>query len=322
MNPLKRILSVVGPRMEPSPATRRATELARRSGARLDLFMPVYDRDIDAAQNLTEPDVARRALEHFVDERSRWLTEFARELADRGLDVSGEVSWSREPYKAIIDRALDDSPDLVVADLKRDDFLHRWSTVRTTDWRLSRLCPVPLMLVQSASSATLHRVAAAIDPTHPGAHPSGLDDQVITVGLAMAKMLEEQLEVLHVFPYLSADASDKRELNTLAKRLRLEHENAFSSFADRHTIPRDHCKLLLGEPAESLAQHVASEQIDLLVIGSQYRSGLDRLLLGSHSEALIAQAPCDLLIVRPSGFADALKRDGDFRHLVREREKS
>lgn len=39
--------------------------------------------------------------------------------------------------------------------------------------------------------------------------------------------------------------------------------------------------------------------VDLIVIGSRSLNALDRLLLGSTSEAVARHAPCAVLVVRP-----------------------
>jgi len=43
----------------------------------------------------------------------------------------------------------------------------------------------------------------------------------------------------------------------------------------------------------------AEEHADMIVMGTQGRAGLERLLLGSVAERVIRQAPCPVLTVRP-----------------------
>jgi len=53
-------------------------------------------------------------------------------------------------------------------------------------------------------------------------------------------------------------------------------------------------------PAEKmLVRHAQEENIDLIVVGSHGRTGIDRMLLGSVSEYVISHAPCAVLVVRP-----------------------
>jgi nucleotide-binding universal stress UspA family protein len=53
-----------------------------------------------------------------------------------------------------------------------------------------------------------------------------------------------------------------------------------------------------GDPAAEIV-HLAQEiHCDLIVMGTQGRTGLDRLLMGSVAEAVLRKAPCPVLTVR------------------------
>jgi nucleotide-binding universal stress UspA family protein len=52
-----------------------------------------------------------------------------------------------------------------------------------------------------------------------------------------------------------------------------------------------------GDPRERIVETIASKGIDLMVIGTRGRKGLQRLLQGSVTERLIHQAPCPSLVL-------------------------
>ncbi len=54
-----------------------------------------------------------------------------------------------------------------------------------------------------------------------------------------------------------------------------------------------------GEAAEAITELARDCQADLIVIGSHGRTGLRRLLMGSTTEKVIADAPCPVLVVKP-----------------------
>jgi nucleotide-binding universal stress UspA family protein len=58
-------------------------------------------------------------------------------------------------------------------------------------------------------------------------------------------------------------------------------------------------ELHFGAPADILCRRAKELGADLLVVGSRGLGRLDRLLLGSVSAAVAAQAPCSVLVVRP-----------------------
>jgi nucleotide-binding universal stress UspA family protein len=64
--------------------------------------------------------------------------------------------------------------------------------------------------------------------------------------------------------------------------------------------------LLEGDPASEIARYAADAGIDVIVIGTRGRTGVDRLVLGSVAERVMREAPCSVLVVKlPKGVAGA-----------------
>jgi nucleotide-binding universal stress UspA family protein len=53
-----------------------------------------------------------------------------------------------------------------------------------------------------------------------------------------------------------------------------------------------------GSPARVVAEEATRRKADLLVVGTHGAHGLERLLLGTHAEAIVERAPCSVLVVR------------------------
>jgi nucleotide-binding universal stress UspA family protein len=62
-----------------------------------------------------------------------------------------------------------------------------------------------------------------------------------------------------------------------------------------------------GDPGESIAAAAEAERCDLIVVGTHGRTGFHRSLAGSVSDHVIRNAPCPVLVVRPSGPATATR---------------
>jgi nucleotide-binding universal stress UspA family protein len=58
--------------------------------------------------------------------------------------------------------------------------------------------------------------------------------------------------------------------------------------------------LLTGKPATEITRFVKEHGADLLVIGTQGKTGLGKLILGSVAEGIVRTAPCSVLVVRKS----------------------
>jgi nucleotide-binding universal stress UspA family protein len=56
--------------------------------------------------------------------------------------------------------------------------------------------------------------------------------------------------------------------------------------------------LLEGDPAREIIDYAAEADIDLIVMGTHGRTGLERLLMGSVAEKVLRGAPCSVLVVK------------------------
>ena len=86
----------------------------------------------------------------------------------------------------------------------------------------------------------------------------------------------------------------------------LEREQ-LQTFAETHipaTVPFD-IRVLTGDPATTIVSQVGETGADLIVMGTHGRTGLQRLLFGSVTEAVIRQAPVPVIAVHQSTPADA-----------------
>ena len=64
-------------------------------------------------------------------------------------------------------------------------------------------------------------------------------------------------------------------------------------------IPVTHV-LLEGDPATEITRYAAEAGIDVVVIGTHGRTGVDRLVMGSVAEKVMREAPCSVLVVKLS----------------------
>jgi nucleotide-binding universal stress UspA family protein len=56
-------------------------------------------------------------------------------------------------------------------------------------------------------------------------------------------------------------------------------------------------KIELGNPYSNIADLAEREAVDLIVMSTHGRTGLDHILLGSVTEKVIAHAPCPVLAI-------------------------
>jgi nucleotide-binding universal stress UspA family protein len=60
-------------------------------------------------------------------------------------------------------------------------------------------------------------------------------------------------------------------------------------------------EVLRGSPTEEILRYAKEQDIDLIVMGTHGRKGLDKVLFGSTAAKVVREAPCSVLVVRSKG---------------------
>jgi len=66
-------------------------------------------------------------------------------------------------------------------------------------------------------------------------------------------------------------------------------------------IIRPKTKILIGDIVEEIIKYIKAKGIDLVIIGTHGRKGMDRIILGSIADRVIKSAPVPVLSVNPYG---------------------
>lgn len=116
--------------------------------------------------------------------------------------------------------------------------------------------------------------------------------------LKLARVLGSRLEIIHVIKTMSESsrrAPDSRYLNSLktSALLELGRMACVAKEGGLHADP----SLLFGLPPDCILEEAARLQAGLIVMGTEGRTGWDRLRLGSTAHTVFSQASCPVLAV-------------------------
>lgn len=138
-------------------------------------------------------------------------------------------------------------------------------------------------------------IIAAIDS-------SPMAGRVLTVAIDQARKADTTLHVVHVFhpptALYSMAGTYAFEEETLAEAERRVVWDAISAQledADVEWFQED----LRGYPATKISEYAEMVTADLIVIGTRGRGGFSSLVLGSTSQGVLQEGPCDVLVVKP-----------------------
>lgn len=119
----------------------------------------------------------------------------------------------------------------------------------------------------------------------------------------LAKTYSAKLYMVHIL-YDVAMATGLHiphtSMDTLYKELEANAKKTLESFAYelRQGVADIEFAVLRGVPYEEALNYAGANGIDLIVIGTHGRKGLDRLLFGSTAERIVRNAACPVLTVR------------------------
>lgn len=136
---------------------------------------------------------------------------------------------------------------------------------------------------------------------------SPASDDATEQAIELAAALGAELLAVSVIDTATRGTGDARILRMDQRRAARERAAQDLVMRGRHAGVRVSFLVWEGEPGPSIVDAAASEQADLVVVGSHGRGVVGRLVLGSVSEHVMRQAPCPVLVVRARPGSEATR---------------
>jgi nucleotide-binding universal stress UspA family protein len=139
--------------------------------------------------------------------------------------------------------------------------------------------------------------------------------------LSLAEYYKARLVALHVvelWKYPFADyAAQEADYSKVSRAMNEGGEVQLHRFMQEHPAGRLQPELAVrqGNAPNCILSFVQNENIDVIVMGTHGRRGLDRLVLGSTTDRVMRKAACPVLVVSDLSHKD-LTTDPDGRHRL------
>jgi nucleotide-binding universal stress UspA family protein len=99
-------------------------------------------------------------------------------------------------------------------------------------------------------------------------------------------------------PHPSVSQFEKEVIEGAEKRLYEFADENFAAVAGTKT------QVVAGDPSEEILGYIAAHGIDLVVMGTHGRKGLDKVIFGSVAERVVKSSPVPVMVVNPFKVAD------------------
>ena len=206
------------------------------------------------------------------------------------------------PFYEIMCRVRDVSADLLILGAHGASPSHH--VAGTLAAKCVRKAPTKVMLVREISPRPFARIAACIDFSDSSA-------LVVEQAIRCAQQDGAAMDVLHVFsppwevvhyrsPTLEASPDfQKQYRDHLSARL-----EEFLRRYESETVALNVEHRLVGATnvKSGITEFLGSAAAGLVVIGTQGRSWLTGMLIGTTAEAIVRDSPCSVLAIKPKGF--------------------
>jgi nucleotide-binding universal stress UspA family protein len=128
--------------------------------------------------------------------------------------------------------------------------------------------------------------------------------RAVDYGLSLAQEAKARVTLLHVVEWLPDESFSKYPQfdvdhfrRTLLTDARVKLEQLVPEDARNWCEPDT--KLVCGKPYQEILRVASEERSDLIVLGVHGRGAIDRMLFGSTTQAIVRQAACPVLTIRP-----------------------
>lgn len=240
----------------------------------------------------------------------RTVEDIASELLDaevaaansRGIAADKAVRFGAA-WEELVKESCENQHDLVVMGTRHRDKAARL-LFGSTAQKLIRFAPCPVWIVKPEETREIREIAVATD----------LSDSSIPVlhaAIGAARALNARLYILHVLEqdqisHLLIAGVSEEEIATCQQRMRIDAEAKLQTqlaSTDYRTLQQGvKIEVIAGSPDHAIGDFVTANEVDMLVIGTHGRRGLEGLLLGNTAERILPSIHASLLAVKPDGF--------------------
>jgi nucleotide-binding universal stress UspA family protein len=133
---------------------------------------------------------------------------------------------------------------------------------------------------------------------------SEVSSEIVPYVISLANKLKAEVHIIFVVRRLENCRSifvSHAAVENFEMEIVLGAETKMDKFVEAFfkSIIRPKAKILIGDIIEEIIKYIKGKGINLVVIGTHGRKGMDRIILGSIADKVIKSAPVPVLSVNP-----------------------
>ena len=221
------------------------------------------------------------------------LEETADLIRNEGVTVKQPLLMVGSPYEAITRAAIDTNANLI---LLGSGETQKGDTFRlgTTAERVIQKSEKPVFVIKEGVLVNVHHILCPVDFSEPSR-------RALKNAITMARRFKSELTILSVCEVSKSSwFPSEDDLETENDNRCKQHKEKFEAFLKEFNLldvnwTKEAPK---GNPSEEILSTASKRMIDLLIMGTSGRTGLNRMFMGSVTEKVIREVPCSFLTLK------------------------
>lgn len=221
------------------------------------------------------------------------LEKTSERIKNEGAEAGEPILEFGSPYEEIVEAAEAVSANLILTGSGAHQKEGKFQLGITTE-RIIQRSEKPVFVIKEGMPLNVQNILCPVDF-------SETSKRALKNAITMARRFKAELTVLSVCELQGltwfTSGKDKAEEN---KNRCTQHKARFVKFLEEFNLSdlnwsRDVRK---GNPAEEILNTISEKMVDLLVMGTVGRTGLNRLVLGSVTEKVVREVPCSFIVLK------------------------
>ena len=172
----------------------------------------------------------------------------------------------------------------------------------STTERMMQKNGIPMMVVKNKPVKPVKKILCPVDFSESS-------KRALTNAIFLSNRLGAQLTIMNVFTPVEVFSYWINVDNKKENQIQLQQQKAeFDDFMKDFHINKDFhvVKIEQGEPEEEILKEIKNKGIDLLMMGTTGKTGLSKILLGSVTEKVTREVPCNFIVTNESEISDEI----------------
>ena len=312
MKHFKNVLLVAGGKGWEETALKRAVTIAKNNKAKLKVVEVIEELPWETRMLITTmhlADIQKVA----ITEQSRQLERILAPIKTEGVQVTAKVVCGT-PFLEIIREVLRDKHDLVIKTARGKHGL-KHVLFGSTAMHLMRKCPCPVWVIKPTHRKKYARIMAAVDSAPSDEVKKALNTKIMELATSLARIEGSEFHIVHTWTLygeltlaLSEEVSE-RDVAMLARESRKMHKAWLNKLIKKYApeTPKDRIHLQKGNAEILIPVLAKKKRIELIVMGTVCRTGIEGLFIGNTAEKVLQQVDCSVLTVKPDGFVTPIR---------------